>query len=422
VREQFPESDYVGQSLYWEAFSLNRMGGDSERRHAIELLDGLGDEYPDVAEQASSLRMQIIGRLGRRGDPEAVARLAYVADGIAASNDAQRAIRAAALALEATNDARAASTAQLLAFQQGRPVIPPTPAMYGQRRQESQDVRLQALNALLQMDSDAAMPILRRLLQNRAEDNIELRRRAIFLVAQKSVEDREVILLDAARNDPDDGVREQAVFFLSQVQTDAAVDALDSILQHSTEARLQERAIFALAQHRSDRAGEILQRYVRRASAPAELRAAAVQWIGQRPGSDVFLRGLYPEITDEELKVKLLFALSQRRSEESAQFLIGIASNESEPIEVRKQALFWAGQMRIADDRLYQMYAEVTDQEMKEQLIFVYGQRRDSLAVNRLIDIAKDGSNVDLQGKAIFWLGQSRDPRAITVLEELVNR
>jgi hypothetical protein len=59
---------------------------------------------------------------------------------------------------------------------------------------------------------------------------------------------------------------------------------------------------------------------------------------------------------------------------------------------------------------------------MKEQLIFVYSQRRETAAVDKMLDIARRETDRELKGKAIFWLGQSKDPRAAQLLEELINR
>ena len=92
-------------------------------------------------------------------------------------------------------------------------------------------MRVEALNAVLQMDADRAMPLLKRVLARRDECSAPLRRKAIFLVSQKQTSETESLLLDAARSDPDQEVREQAVFWLSQVGTERSVSALDSILR-----------------------------------------------------------------------------------------------------------------------------------------------------------------------------------------------
>src|SRR6185503_74703 len=84
--------------------------------------------------------------------------------------------------------------------------------------EDDDDERVQALNALLQMDSDRAMPILRKVLERRDTCSYVLRRKAVFLVSQKGGEDAADLLMQTAKNDPDKETREQAVFWLGQVR------------------------------------------------------------------------------------------------------------------------------------------------------------------------------------------------------------
>jgi HEAT repeat protein len=285
---------------------------------------------------------------------------------------------------------------------------------------------MQALNALMQMDAESAMPILRDVLANKDTSRVRLRRRALMIVAQKRVEGREDILIDAARNDPDLGVREQAVQWLSMVRTDRAVAALDSILQSATEESLQRRALMALSQHRSDEAGEILMRFVQRNDISTELRKQAIQWLGRRRDAAPFLRDHYQGLSDVELKEQILMGLSQGRDEDNAnaEFLLGIAGDESEDMKLRSRALFWLGRMRGIEQDIYALYDQVSETELKGQLISVYGQRgrRDSLAVDKLIEIVRNETDQERQSQAIFWLGQTGSTRAAEVLREIINR
>jgi HEAT repeat protein len=59
---------------------------------------------------------------------------------------------------------------------------------------------------------------------------------------------------------------------------------------------------------------------------------------------------------------------------------------------------------------------------MKEQLVFVYSQRDDPAALDKLIDIAKRDPNPDLRKRALFWLGQSQDSRAVQALQEIIEQ
>jgi HEAT repeat protein len=285
-------------------------------------------------------------------------------------------------------------------------------------------MKLAALNALQQMDPDKARPILRKVLARRDPGSACLRRKAVFLVAQQNQPGTEDILLESVRSDPDSDVRRQAVFWLSQVGTERAVGALDSILRFSRDTTIQEKAVFALSQHDSPQAQQALRTYAGRPDVAEGIRERAIFWLGQRGSSEnaAFLRGLYPRLQKPELKKKVLFSLSQMGGQENGRWLLGVARDTSQTIELRKQALFWAGQSGVAITDLTGLYDRVADRDMRAQLIFVYSQRDEPAALDKLIDIAKRDSNPDLRKRALFWIGQSEDSRAVQALQDILEQ
>jgi HEAT repeat protein len=285
-------------------------------------------------------------------------------------------------------------------------------------------VKTAALNALQQMDAARARPILKKVLAQRDERSACLRRRAVFLLAQQDEPGNEDILLESVRTDPDPEVRRQAVFWLSQVGTDKAVGALDSILRFSRDPEIQEKAVFALSQHESPKAQQALRTYAERGGIPEDLREKAIFWIGQNEGPEnaAFLRGLYGKLKSEELRKKVLFSLSQMGGEENGRWLLRVARDTSQGIEMRKQALFWAGQSGVSLAELVKLYTNAGDQQMREQLIFVYSQRDEPEALDKLIEIAKRDANPELRKRALFWLGQSDDSRAVQALQEILEQ
>jgi HEAT repeat protein len=283
-----------------------------------------------------------------------------------------------------------------------------------------------ALSALQQMNAESAIPILRDLLKRRDPCSEILRRKAVFILSQKRTPETSRMLLDAVRNDPDKEVREQAVFWLSQVPGEETVTALDSIIQDpKSDPEIQEKAIFALSQHRSPRAAAILCTYSGRSDRPADLREKSIFWLGQRRAAEnqQCLRDLYKKLESDDLKEKVLFSLSQMGGADNYRWLMDIALDPKENIELRKKALFWAGQgnnVDVAD--LVRLYDSMKDPEMREQLIFVYSQRREEAAVDKLCQIGKTDPDRELRKKAIFWLGQARSARAAQCLQDLINQ
>jgi HEAT repeat protein len=162
-----------------------------------------------------------------------------------------------------------------------------------------------------------------------------------------------------------------------------------------------------------------------RANAPVEARADAIFWLSQqgRGANADYLRTLYGRLTDSDLKDKTIFAISQIGGADNVNWLMDLAANGQENVDMRKKALFWAGQSNdVSLERLTGLYDRMKDRDMKEQMIFVYSQRHEGAALDKLIDIAKHDADPELRKKAIFWIGQSHDPKAVQYLQEVISQ
>jgi HEAT repeat protein len=378
IADDYGESAYAGDALYWRAFALYRRGGTDDLHDALASLEDQRSRYPSAATRgdASALETRIRGELAKRGEAQAAEEIHKAAD-------------------SAT---------------EGCP-------------SDDDDMRVAALNALMQMDADQALPVLKKVLARRDGCSESLRRKAVFLVSQKNNEESANILLGVARDDPSADVRAQAVFWLGQVPGDRSVALLDSILRTSKDEELQRKAIFALSQHSGERAGAILRDIVSRKDLPEETRARAIFALGQMSGNRAgasYLRQIFPTLESARLKEQVLMAVSQGESADKGRWLLDAATDSKQDPEVRKKALFWAGQGGVPISELSAMYSRLSDQELKQQVIFVLSQRGESAATDKLIDIAKHDPDVELRKKAIFWLGQRNDPRVRQLLEEMI--
>ena len=258
-------------------------------------------------------------------------------------------------------------------------------------RRDGDDERDAALQALMQMDPASAIPVLKKIMARRDECSALLRRKAVFQISQQRSDEREDMLLNAARNDPDREVRKQAVFWLSQVNTPKALNAIQEILNNSNDPTLQENALFALSQQRSARAGQILREWAMGNRSIALREKAIFQLSQQRdPENGRFLRELYTKVDEDRIKRQVLFALSQRRGEGNEKWMLDIALDPKENIEVRKQALFFAGQNGMAVQDLIALYDKLTERQLKEYSIFVFSQRRETAVVDKMMEIAKN--------------------------------
>ena len=376
IRSEHPRSTYVADSYYWQAFALQREGSRSSLDRAAQLLRTQAADHPGASTRAdaSALLVRVEAALASRGDAAAAAAVAQQAAAPCDGNE---------------------------------------------------EVRLAALSALMNMNAERALPILREVLRERDECSAELREHAVFIIAQSRSDEAVDLLLDLAhRNpDPDPDVREQAVFWLHQVRTPEALAALEAILEESADEDLQQQAIFAISQRPNDPgAQQILRGYAERADAPVELRKEAIFWIGQTGGA-AYLQELYARLTDPELAEAAIFGIAQSRSPEARAWLLERARSSSEPVEVREEALFWAGQtgaLTVAELRTF--YDGVQEPEMKEQAIFVASQSRGPEMVDFLMDVAENDPDAEMREQAVFWLGQSNDSRVPEFLLGLIRR
>ena len=378
---RYPKSVYAPDAYYWQAFSLYKIGSENDLKTAKALLERQRRAHSSAAtvesEESATLLARVNGLLCGKGVTAGCETVVKNADKLETS----------------------------------------------QCPDDDEDFRIQVLNSFLNMNSEQAMPMLKQIMNKKDNCSAKLREKAVFIISQKRGADVEDILLSAARTDPSSKVREQAVFWLSQVNTERALGYLEDILKTTNDDKVADKAIFAISQHRSARASQMLRDYAANPNADFKLRDKSIFWLGQRKSEETaaFLKDLYSKERDERLRDKIIFSLSQQRGNES--WLMDLATNENETIEMRKKALFWAGQSRNTSlPELTAMYDKMRSREMKDQMIFVYSQRRESQAVDKLMDIAKKETDRELRKKAVFWLGQSKDPRAAQFLMELINQ
>lgn len=380
ITTKYPGSTYAGTASYYEAFARYRLGDTDNLKVSYRLLSASA-----TTGDAKSLRARVCEALIKKGDASCKQQLIVNADTIKTpTGDAQKC---------------------------------PTDG------DDESDTRIAALDALMSLDPDKAMPILRAVLARRDACTAVLRRKAVFIVSQKAGSDGADILLATARTDPDEDVREQAVFWLSQVHDPRAVAMLDSLLLYSNDDGIREKALFALSQQHGS---GMLRDFAARQSQPEDLREKAYFWLGQSndPEDRRWLRTQFAQEKDEDLKEKILFDVSQHHDGDTGPWLMGIAADGSQSDDIRKKAVFWAAQSRLVTvSDLVTLYGKVHDNdEMAEGLIFDFGQMHETAAVDELMTIAKSDPSPDRRKKAVFWLGQSHDPRVVQFLTELINK
>jgi len=382
IRDQYPKSTYTPDAYYWEAFAMQRTGERAQLSAALQLLAQQQEKFPRASTRgdAANLRTRIEGQLARMGDQAAIQSL----------SDRSR---------YGTSD--------------GCP-------------REQDDERLMALNAISQMDPAAALPALKKVLARREPCTQRLRRQAVWVVASGKQPEAASILLNVAKTDPDREVREQAVFWMANVQTDEATNMVIELAKSGDDIEMQKRAVYALSRSKSPKAATTLREIVLSANTDTEVRGDALNWYMSGPGkaedSFAFLKDVYGRAEDPRFKQRVLQIIASRKSEESRAFLVEVAQNQRESVEIRRYAISALRSADVTNAQLGTIYDKSTDVEVRKQVISVLGSLKDNAGIDKLLDIGRKETNVELRKQAISTLSRSKDPRALALMQEIIDK
>lgn len=399
LERKFPESGYVADGLYWQAFALYRLGGRGNLHRASERLNEQSSRFPSAATRgdAEALSVRITSELARLGD-------------VNASEDlVRRADRMTAPPVPPV------------------PPVPPTPMVAGMGDDdcgEDADVKVMALQGIMRNNPDRAMPIIEKVMARRDTGSVCLRRHALFVLATSNNDAASRLLLQAVTNDPDKEVRESAVFWLSRTNDPRAVTVLDSVLRSSKDQDVQQAALFALSTKQSPEARRLLRTYVTKQGISPELAGMALFQVARDPETTpAELKQFYANASTTEMKQQILVAMMTRHDKDS-QWLMQIATNKNEDKELRQQALVTLVQSDMPTADLLKVFDSLpADDEMQGMMVMLMARRPNDPAItDRLITIARTSKDKELRQQAIFWLSQSKDPRATKILEEMLEQ
>ncbi|MBN2345541.1 MAG: HEAT repeat domain-containing protein [Candidatus Aminicenantes bacterium] len=377
--EQFPQSQWEAEPYYWLAFSLNQAAR----------------EAGDFAKQ-TAMREQAMAKIE--------------------------------MLLERFKGSTWATDARMLRIELAEGLVKAGKAKYkkfitaGAQAENGSgfDVKLAALDALLQMDEEKALPILKKIIREHKDKNI--RAKALFVLSQHDDPSVAPLLGEIARKDADPYVREQAIFWLGQCGEGLGV--LIELYSESLEKKLKEKILFGFSQNDDRRSFDKLLQIAKSDPDP-ELREKALFWIGQSddPQAPAALMEMFKANSDFELKKKIIFSLGQLDSDKGAAFLKEIAIGKYED-RLREEAVFWIGQ-RGGDesaDMLMSFYKGDANVSFKEKTLFSLSQNDSAAALKHLLAIARSEKNPELRKKAIFWLGQSDSAEAANYLQQLIEK
>jgi HEAT repeat protein len=393
IGEKYPKSRYAEELPYNEAFARYRIGTTRELETASRLLEPRAKKL--LGTVAASRSPSDERRFGRTREGDVVGLYIRVNRVLAqrGNSDAANVVKGAAQSNANSCDG------------------------------EDVDFNLEAISALSQMDLAQALPIIKHVLNKPNDCNVELRRRALFVLGRSGDAEAATILASTAKSDPSAAVRAAAVNWLPKLMGDAGVTALEDVLRTEQDERIQSAAVRTLASSDNPRARKAIRTFIDRKDAPLNLRREAIRSITiERATSDdaAYLRELYARAGNDELKQAIVGAASRIPGKETEDWILSIAKNPNEPSAVRGDAIGVVMRSGTVADWIA-LYDAAQSFDVRSRIVTALENRKEAEAADKLVDIAKTSTVPSLRLQAIRALTRRKDARVPQLLDEIMN-
>ena len=208
--------------------------------------------------------------------------------------------------------------------------------------ESDEDLKLLALNGLMQSDPDRALPLVENLLKG--NQSPKLKKNAVYVIAQNSSPRAQQLLEQVARGSVNPDLQIVAIRYLSQQKRNQVntVSLLWEIYGSSGDVNVKREIVSGLS------TDHLLQ--VAKSDKASELRLMAIQRLGNGGGGDVLV-SLYASETDAQVRQAIVNSLASQRN---AKGLVALARAERDP-QVKKSIVQHLVNMKSPDATDYLM-------------------------------------------------------------------
>ena len=276
--------------------------------------------------------------------------------------------------------------------------------------QSDEDLKLFAINSLMNTDPERALPLLEKILQKSSAP--KLKERALFVLAQNRSSKSNEIVAQFARGGGNPDLQQKAVEYLGVYGGKENLQTLGDIYGSSSDPGLKRNILRSfMVAHDKDR---LLN--AAKSEPNADLRRDAIQYLGNL-NAYTEIGQLYGTEQSVEGKEAIINALANGNN---AERLIEIARTEKDA-KLRSSAIHRLGTMSRSKtaEPLVSLYSSETDRNVKEQLIralFIQGSAKE------IVDIARKEPDPALKRSAVQALSRLNSKEATDFLVELLNK
>ncbi len=299
-------------------------------------------------------------------------------------------------------DASALETA--IRASNGQPVRP--------EASDDEEIKVLAINALVHTDPAQALPLLENVLNNGA-NSLQLKSRALFVLAQSSQPRAREILMNLAKGGGNPDLQRSAISYLAtRGKTRATSAELKEIYDSTTDADIKRAVISAWGT-----LGDTTQlAAVAAGNADMALRTSALNRMTDPAAADT-LWAIYQKEADKELRLTILSRLGSLGSSER---LMDVVRSEKDA-EVRRRAIRSLGNMRVdkSGALLSELYGRETDAENKKAIITALAGQQNGEA---LVAIARKESDLAMKRQIVQRLSDMpKNKAAMDYMAEILK-
>jgi tetratricopeptide (TPR) repeat protein len=336
---------HADEALYWEAYALNKNG---RRAEALTALAQLRKAYANSRWQddAKALEMEIRQASGEKVNPNA---------------------------------------------------------------EPDEDLKLMALNGLMNSDPERAIPMIEKLLQG--NQPAKLKERALFVLAQSDSAKAHQILLQMARDGSNPDLQMKAIHYLSINGSKENRQALADLYASSNDPNVKRTVLhgFMISGDRE----HLLQ--AAKSEKNPDLRMEAIHQLGIS-GGQAELWQLYQAEPSVEVKETILHSMFVGGNSDR---LIEVARSEKD-VRLRKAAIHSLGIMgEHTGPALVAMYASESDPALRGEIVnalFIQGNAK------AMVDLARKETNPDMKKTIVSKLSIMGSKDATEYMLELLNK
>jgi tetratricopeptide (TPR) repeat protein len=276
--------------------------------------------------------------------------------------------------------------------------------------QNDDDIKLLALNGLMQSDPDRGFPVLERLL--RSAQTPRLKKRALFVLAESGQPRAQQMLEQIARGNGNPDLQLAAISYMSSANRKPnGGQILAEIYSSSNDAAVKRAVIDGLMRMRDK--DRLLQ--IARTEKNDDLRLEAIRRLGATAAQPEMWQ-LYQQETSPDIRRQILASIASSGNSER---LLEVARTDKDPT-MRYYAVEFLTSVRSTNiaDRLVEIYGSDQDQKVKHAVINVLASQKNP---KMLIELARKEKDPELKRYIVERIVDMKSPEATAFLEEILK-